>query len=64
MTPLLGNPTIAAIGGINCTMATGFEVNSATAEELPPEPINPPNIIVRLILLVLYYLVDLRKCSC
>ena len=55
MTPMLGNPTNAAIEEINCTMTTGFEVNSATAEELPPEPINPPNILVRLILLVLYY---------
>ena len=49
MTPRLRNPANAAIGGINCTMTAGFEVNLATAEELPllaiklniPEPINP-----------------------
>ena len=49
MTPRLRNPANAATGGINCTMTAGFEVNLATAEELPPlaiklnipEPINP-----------------------
>jgi hypothetical protein len=49
MTPRLSNPANAAIGGINCTMTAGFEVNLGTAEELPllaiklniPEPINP-----------------------
>lgn len=29
------NPANAATGGINCTMTAGFEVNLATAEELP-----------------------------
>ena len=33
VTPMLGNPTNAAIEGINCTMTmtTGFGVNFATA---------------------------------
>jgi hypothetical protein len=48
MTPSLRNPANAAIGGINCAMSAGFEVNLAT-DMLPllaiklniPEPINP-----------------------
>ena len=57
MTPMLSNPANADIGAMNCTMTAGFEVNFATAEELPPfvitlnipEPINPANIIVSVI---------------
>ena len=49
MTPRLRNPANTAIGEINCTMTEGFEVNLATAEELPLlaiklnilEPTNP-----------------------
>lgn len=36
MTLRLRDPANAAIWGINCTMTTGFEVNLATAQELPP----------------------------